>query len=106
MADMVSCLPGCTGQQGDANQAFPQAVFKGIETWIEIPRSRWPRSWHAKKWKPVCKLLCALYGHPESGGYWEQHCEAHLVTIGFQVIPDWPSILAPQVAVIPGGVCG
>ena len=26
-------------------------------------------------------------------GYWEQHCEAHLVSSGFQVIPDWPSTL-------------
>ena len=68
IADMVSCLPGCTGQQGDANQAFPQALFKGTETWIEIPRSRWPKSWHNRKWKPVCRLLRALDGHPEPGG--------------------------------------
>ena len=39
----------------------------------------------------MCRMTRALYGHPESGGHWEQHCEAHLVSIGFQVIPDWPS---------------
>ena len=36
-------------------------------------------------------MLLALYGHPESGAYWEQHCEAHLTSQGFEVVPNWPS---------------
>jgi hypothetical protein len=36
-------------------------------------------------------LLLALYGHPDSGGYWEKHCHKHLVAAGFTEIPDWRS---------------
>ena len=40
---------------------------------------------------PVCPLLRALYGHPDSGGYWEKHCEKHLLNVGFEPIQDWRS---------------
>ena len=40
---------------------------------------------------PVCPLVLALYGHPDSGGFWEKHCDAHLRTIGFEPIEDWLS---------------
>jgi hypothetical protein len=33
---------------------------------------------------PVCELKLSLYGHPQSGGYWEDHCESHLFKIGFR----------------------
>ena len=42
VADLISKLDGCSGEQGDAMQAYPQAEFKGTETWIELPRNRWP----------------------------------------------------------------
>ena len=51
-----------------------------------------------KSWKnmkdPVCPLVLSLYGHPDSGGYWEQHCTEALKSVGFQEIsPDcWRSI--------------
>jgi hypothetical protein len=32
---------------------------------------------------PVCPLVLALYGHPNAGGYWEQHCDSHLRDSGF-----------------------
>jgi hypothetical protein len=41
--------------------------------------------------RPVCPLHLALYGHPDSGGHWEAHCEAHLASVGFVRIPDWHS---------------
>ena len=37
----------------------------------------------------------ALYGHPDSGGLWERHCETMLIEGGFRM-PDpegWPSVL-------------
>ena len=40
---------------------------------------------------PVCPLILALYGHPDSGGYWEHHCEKHLRSVGFVPIADWRS---------------
>ena len=41
--------------------------------------------------RPVCPFNLALYGHPDSGGHWEAHCEAHLASVGFRRIPDWHS---------------
>ena len=35
----------------------------------------WPKEWHHLPYDdPVCPLVLALYGHPDSEGYWEQHC--------------------------------
>ena len=68
--------------------------MQGIETWVELPIDRWPKEWHGKFKRPVVRLRIALYGHPDSGGLWELHCEAMLAEGGF-VMPDpegWPSV--------------
>merc|ERR1711946_77381 len=39
VADLMSKLEGCSGEQSDATQAYPQAKFDGTETWIELPRN-------------------------------------------------------------------
>ena len=90
-ADCFAMIDGNVGQQADAEQAYTQAAFRGTETWVRIPKHQWPKHWEGKYTDPVCPLLLALYGHPESGGYWEQHCEAHLLSVGFENIPDWRS---------------
>ena len=38
--------------------------------------------------------MLALYGHPDSGGIWEKHCEDQLKTVGWTaVLPEiWRSI--------------
>ena len=41
---------------------------------------------------PVVPLRIALYGHPDAGGYWEKHCESHIISEGFITIPDWRSV--------------
>jgi len=40
---------------------------------------------------PVCPLILALYGHPDSGGHWEAHCERCLKEVGYIPIPSWRS---------------
>ena len=41
---------------------------------------------------PVCRLNRALYGHPDSGTFWEDHCDRHVKSVGFRPIgPEWPS---------------
>jgi hypothetical protein len=42
----------------------------------------WPESWR-HVCRPVCPLERALYGHPDAGGYWEQHCDTNLRDVGF-----------------------
>ena len=30
-------------QQADGKQAYTQALMKGVDTWVELPRDRWPK---------------------------------------------------------------
>ena len=82
-------------EQADAIQAYCQTTLKGIPTWVRLPKSQWRPEWHDAKFKgcPVVPLYKALYGHPDSGGYWEQHNEEHLKAQGFTTVPGWPSCL-------------
>ena len=91
--DVFGSQPGYAKQQADARQAYTQALFEGIETWVRLPRNRWPKEWEKYK-DPVCPLMLALYGHPDSGGIWEKHCTKQLESVGWkQVLPEiWQSI--------------
>eukprot|EP00972_Heterocapsa_arctica_P079901 11773394-Heterocapsa_arctica.AAC.1 len=41
--------------------------------------------------RPVVQLK-ALYGHPDSGTFWENHCDAHVRNVGFlHISEEWPS---------------
>ena len=92
--DAYGSQPGHTAEQNDGAQAYTQALMEGIETWVEIPRDRWPKHWAGKFIRPVVLLRVALNGHPDFGGLWERHCEAMLIEVGF-VMPDpegWPFV--------------
>ena len=86
--DVFGSQPGYSKQQADAKQAYTQALFKGVETWVRLPRNRWPKEWKGFQ-DPVVPLMLALYGHPDSGGIWEKHCEDQLKTVGWTpVLPE------------------
>jgi len=89
-ADAYGCIEGHDVQQCDAEQAYTQAELKGTNTWVRLPRDQWPESWAGMK-DPVCPLILALYGHPDSGGHWEVHCESRLKEKGYVPIPSWRS---------------
>ena len=88
-------------QQADAVQAYVQADLKGTATWVNLPPEAWEhapeqvRVWYDKNrskfTKPVLRLKKALYGHPDSGTYWERHCDRSLQSVGFEPIINWPS---------------
>ena len=56
------------------------------------------KAWHPsanrhKYRRPVCRLVKALYGHPDAGTMWEQHCHTAVQKVGFKPIGDeWPSL--------------
>ena len=75
--DAHGCFPGHIVQQSVAEQAYVQADLKGSETWVLLPDDAWPPGRKEKGYKrPVVRLIKALYGHPDSGTYWEQHCDS------------------------------
>ena len=73
--------------QSDATQAYCQADLGGNPTWIRLPQNRWPESWRGY-WGPVCRPVKALYGHPNSGCYWEQRCKDKAIKEGFRRVGD------------------
>jgi hypothetical protein len=87
----------------DAMQAYLQASICGpgrVTTWVELPRDWWPNSWFVdgkarqvpKYRRPVCLLLLALYGHPESGRLWEILAEAVLIDNQWAKVWEWPGV--------------
>merc|ERR1712113_553226 len=89
-ADTYGLFEGHGIQQADAKQAYTQSKLGGVPTWVFLPRGEWPDSWKGMR-NPVCPLILSLYGHPDSGGYWEQHCEGHVMSKGFIKCDPWRS---------------
>ena len=71
-----------------------KAYLQGTETWVVLPPDQIPKQHlhlHNKGIRLAYRLKRALYGHPDSGGYWERHCEEHLLDCGFTKVPEWQS---------------
>ena len=88
--DAFGCMPGNHIEQADAEQAYVQADLKGPPLWISLPTEAWPKAWEGMS-NPVCLMKKALYGHPDSGSFWEQHCKAQLEKVGFKLVANWNS---------------
>ena len=43
--DAYGSQPGFACEQADGKQAYTQTTLKGAETWVRLPRERWPKSW-------------------------------------------------------------
>ena len=93
MRDAYGMLPGHALQVSDGESAYTQAKLLGPTTWVRLPRDQWPQAWiDAGSEDPVCPLILALYGHPDAGTFWERHCKAKLIEVGFIRVPEWPSV--------------
>ncbi len=97
--DALSLADGYEGTGCDAVAAFIQSYLRTkrkdgttVITWLHLPRDRWPDHWHGKYRDPVVPLVLALYGHPDSGGYWEERCDECLKNVGFELIESWRSV--------------
>ena len=91
--DAHSSFPKYEQTQSDAECAYLQSFVgggrgKGIPTWVELPKNRWPEGWKNMR-RPVVRLILSLYGHPDSGTYWEKHCTAAVVECGWEEIEGW-----------------
>ena len=85
-------LHGHKSSQADAVRAYIQSLLKGRETWVQVPKELWPPEWKTRGFvKPMCLLYKSLYGHPDSGGYWEEHLTKAVRARGGQPVPEHPS---------------
>ena len=58
-ADIYGLIPGHAAEQADAMQAYAQAKLNGTDTWVRLPKDRWPKAWiDAKMIDPVCPPIC------------------------------------------------
>ena len=84
-------LPGHQTTTANAIKAYLQAYLKSnYHTWIELPPELRPSWWRQRFARPVVLLLRALYGHPEAGGFWEQHLKVVLRSMGGEEIQEYP----------------
>ena len=68
--DIISRLPGCDGQAGDAASAYTQVKMEDVhkllkipksecpDIWIRLPRHKWPN--HGPIWKTQLFLLSEI----------------------------------------------
>ena len=89
--DCYGSIDGNDCEQADAEQAYVQAELRGPPTWILLPEEAQPSEWKGKFNKPVVVLKKALYGHPDSGTFWEEHCDQCLKRGGFEPVQSWQS---------------
>ena len=102
-ADTFGLLPNHSSETGDAEMAYTQAKLQEslkladgnvvqLATWVRLPKNRWPAAWLGKYKDPVVRLKLALYGHPDAGGCWEQHCNKSMISVGFTPVEEWQSV--------------
>ena len=83
--DVIARPPDCAGQAADAVSAYTQVKVEDAptllkipwsdcpDTWIRLPRHKWPKSWSNIE-DPVVPLE-RKYGHPLAGLLWERQFE-------------------------------
>ena len=88
--DIISRLPGRSGQAADAVSAHTQVKMEDAQSllkipksecpdiWIRLPKHKWPKSWSSLE-DPVVPLERNLYGHLLAGLLWERHFEKVLL---------------------------
>ena len=98
--DIISRLSGCAGQAADAVSAYTQVKMQYApkllkipksecpDTWIRLPRHKWPKSWSSLE-DPVVLLERNLYGHPLAGLLWERQFEKILLKYGWEKVSNW-----------------
>ena len=96
--DIISRLPGCSGQAADAVSAYTKVKMEDApkllkipnsecpDIWIRLPRHKWPKSWSNMEDRvvPLERNLC---GHPLAGPLWERQFEKILLKHGWVKIP-------------------
>eukprot|EP00439_Symbiodinium_sp_Y106_P057977 s4236_g8.t1 len=76
------------------SKAYIQAKLSRVPCWVELPDEAWHPSANWRKFRrPVCRFVKALYGHPDAGTMWEQHCHTTVQKVGFKPLgEEWPSL--------------
>ena len=92
IANCYSCFPNHSIECRDVEQAYITSKFEGPPTYVQLPRELWTPEMHKMRF-PVVRLDKSLYGHKNSGAYWDKHCDTQLRKIGFEPVGNnWPGV--------------
>ena len=64
----------------DAHKLLKIPKSECPDSWIRLPRHKWPKSWSSME-DPVVPLERNLYGHPLAGLLWERQFEKILLNM-------------------------
>ena len=118
--DIISRLPGCSGQAADAVPAYTQVKMEDApnllkipksecpDIWRRLPKHKWPKSWSGIA-DPVVSLERNLYGHPLAGISWERQFGKVLLEHGWEEVLNWECSFvngARGFGTVPISVCG
>ena len=84
-----SVMKGAEVYQSDCVKAYVQAEMKGTPTYVRLPKAWWPPHWVGRYRDPLCRLLRALYGHPDAGNQWADKIGEELHRLGFTEPEGW-----------------
>ena len=84
--------------QSDCTKAYVQAPMKGTPTFIRLPKAWWPPHWVGKYRDPLCRLLRALYGHPDAGNHWADKIGEELKRLQFKEVESWTAVFVLNAA--------
>ena len=99
--DTIGNMPGNDAEDADAEGAYTQVFLEDFayllssssettETWITLPKYRWPLEWEAAGIvEPVVPLIRNLYGHPLAGRFWEKFSHERIMKCGFKKVQGW-----------------
>ena len=105
--DSISRLPGCDGHAADAVSAHTQVQMEDAhkllkipksecsDSWIRLPRHKWPKSWSSME-DPVVPFVRNLYGHPLAGLLWERQFGKILVKHVWEKVPSWECLFVQR----------
>ena len=89
-SDLLECFPGNSVEGRDVRQTYLPAEMEGTPTYVVLPKELWTPEMHKTRC-PVCRLEKTLYGHKNSGAYWQKFCNKQCLKVGFRPISDnWP----------------
>ena len=92
IAISYGCLPEHTISVADAIKAYVQSTLKSdVPRYLELPGHLVPDAWRGIN-RPCCRLIRALYGHPEAGAHWERHLTAIIKGMGGAPVENHPSV--------------
>ena len=102
--DIISRLPGCSGQAAGAVSAYTQVKMEDApkllkipksecpDIWIRLPKHKWPKSWSSIE-DTVVPLERNLYSHPLAALLWERQFEKILLKYGWEKVSNWECLI-------------